>query len=141
MEIDKYFGGILLGGLCILAFLSLFISLYVSNNYNNNNQDEEITNYVTSLNTNLSAAYSDYNSSSEAFASEDPLISSGYILFQSIAGMWKTLRKAPGEVINLTFGLIKGKLLSDAVFNVVFGVIMSVFILTLIVVVVRFIRT
>ena len=131
--IRPYLIGILLAGLFAFALIQGGALLAEHNQANQSITDNPaLSGFKTNLESTLGEAQENANGSLNALG-ESPLteVSGGLVVFTAISGVWKTLKAVPVTIYNLTFGLAKASVFGES-FNVVFGIIGAIIIMTLI---------
>lgn len=133
--------GMLLAGLFIISMISGGILLQSNNNSPQNiGNDPALASYKSSLEASLETAQSNNNASLEALGESPVSVIPGAFIIDAIAGVWKTLKVVPVTIYNLTFGLLKVKLLGTT-YNIVLGVISAILTMAIIFGVIKLVST
>jgi len=124
---------LLLVGLFAICMITAGIQIATVNNANQSIGDDAVlAAYASSMNSSLEATVSAANTTEDAISSSPITLTSGFPVFDSITGVWKTLKVIPVTIYNLTFGLVFGRLLGGGVAAIVVGVIGSILTITII---------
>lgn len=124
---------LLLVGLFAIALINGGILLAALNSPNQTiANDAAIMDYASELNSTLEDVYTDANSSETSFT-VSPLTTTTSIPFvDAVGGIWKTLKKTPTTVWNLSVNYIFIKIFGSAAYAIVFGVISAIMLIIII---------
>lgn len=135
MKFQGIIFSLLLIGLFVIAFLNASLILSADNSPNQTiANDPALTAYAGVLNTTLESSYPDANASEGAISDSPITLSSGSggIIIDAISGIWKTIKRAPIEIYQLTAGLIFTKIFGDAQYAIVFSVLAGMLIIAIV---------
>lgn len=132
----------LIVGLFAFALISGGIMLGSQNNAPQNiGDDPSIASYKTALENNLRSASSDVNSSEKSLEQSPLTLSTGGLILDTIGKIWKTMKTIPVTVYNLTAGVLFTRLFGNEAGGLVFGVIATILILSIIFAVWKWVST
>ena len=124
---------LLIVGLFAFALMSAGILIGSQNNAQQNiGDDPAISSYKTSLENNLRRASESANTSERGLESSQVTLSTGGVILDTIGKIWKTMKTIPITVYNLTAGILFTRLFGNEAGGLVFGVIATILILTII---------
>lgn len=130
---------LLLVGLLIIAMITMGLNIASNNPSQSIGNDPTLSAYANSLNATLYNATDDASASEQAITNSSITLTSGFPVFDSISGVWKTIKKVPVAVFNLTIGLVRTRLGSS--FWVVLGVIGAILTITILLAVWKLVST
>lgn len=114
--------GILVCGLFALALISGGIRLAETNGVNHSIGDDPVLiSYKTSLESSLTQAEINSNSSLEALGQSPTTEVGGSFIYDAITGVWKTLKEVPSTIYNLFAKVLRVKVFGET-FNPIFGI-------------------
>lgn len=143
MRLSPIIVSLLLFGLFAIAIINgaLLLSVFNSPNQTIAN-DPALIEYSNALNSTLASSYADANASETAIGTSPVTLSSNSgIIFDAIAGVWKTMKKAPVAIYNLTLGLIFAKIFADSQFAIVFAILGAILLIVIVFAVVELTST
>jgi hypothetical protein len=133
MELRPFLISLLMFGLLAFSVITGGILIASENNANQSIGDNTaLKDYASSLNSNLSTTQDTASSADASFQNSTVTLAGGWVFLDVLGGLWKTLKTAPMAVYSLSANVIRTQLLGDTVFNVVFGVIGFIIVITLI---------
>ena len=122
--------GLLLAGLLAYAMIMGGMQLAAINNPNQSiTQDPAIAQFSSSLNQSLERSYTDANASLNSISTSPVSLTSGGIIFDSMSGIWKTMKVVPLSIYYLISSLVDTEVLGGAQTYIVWGIIGSIILL------------
>lgn len=126
------FIGLILTGLFAFALISSGVYLASSNHANRSIIDDQaLSSFKTVLESNLSQASTNANSSLESIGNSPISAVLGSTIFDSISGVWKTLKTVPVAVYNLIAGQLKQRIFGDD-YGIVLGILSTILMVVII---------
>lgn len=131
---------LLLGVLAIAMFSTASYLTIINHSTQDITSEPSVAEYVGNISSTLEEAANTANESETALGQKQTF-SYGQIIFDSMGTMWTQLKGAPVVLFNLTFGLIKDKILGQDTFYLVLGTIGTILTITIIFLVYKWVRT
>lgn len=131
--------GLILTGLFAFALMSAGYLVGFNNHANRTILDDvAFSDFKTQLEGNLSSAYTDANSSLENLGDSPISGVLGATIFDSIGGVWKTIKVVPVAIFNLVVGTVKERIFGEG-YGVVFLTVSAIIIILILLAVVKFV--
>jgi len=123
---------LLLTGLFAYVLILGGSELIVQNGGQSLESDSGLASYISSINKTLSENANSAKDVDDAFSNSTITTTTSIPYVDSIGGVWKTMRKYPAVIYDVTLGLVFSKLLSDTQKTLVVSTLMSIMIITVV---------
>lgn len=131
----------LIFGLFVISLITTGIMIADQNDATQSiGDDPSISEYKSSIENNLTTAYNDVSSSNTVIENSSITTTTSIPIFTSVQSIWKTIKKVPITVYNLTIGLAMKKLFGDSA-GIVTAVISTILILLILFAVIKWVAT
>jgi len=139
---SAYIAPLLLTGLLAVCLFSFAGYMALFNNPSNDiTQNPAVSQYLTSLNRSLDKVQAISENSSDALYGSETDTGGGFIILTAITGIWQAITSTPTQVFKLTTGLLQNTILGGDTYYLILGVVGGLMIITLIMLVWRWLRT
>ena len=133
---------LLIFGLFAVALINFSINIAEENGATKNlRNNSAINQYMDALETNLSDAYTTADKADTALTNSSISLTTGYVLIDSVRGIWKTIVTIPKGIYILTVGLAGNTLMPNPTFQIVIYVIGAIFLILFLFAVVKWLTT
>lgn len=132
---------IVIAGLIIFLFLTFAVKTSVTQGNGRALDDPVLLSLKNDINETLGDFYDTANTSEKSLSNSETTLSGGYIIFNSITSIWKTMTITPKAVYNIVQDSLISKLGVSPEILIVFGVLSGLLILLIIVAAWRFVST